>query len=178
MEEQAKKRIKDRGPSGPIIDRAALMQQAVTKRFVEFLDEKGPSNVARGIGVSPQKFYNFKSGVNPNMDTILQVAAAFPGEFDVIYVMTGRRLSPTGEVITPVVDTIQPPAEYVEQAVKNIEKEVETKYQALLAEKDKQINEYRKDKDKMWELVDSLKKDEAYSLPQLLSLKMASPGNS
>ena len=171
METLTEKKSKDRGPSGPVVEAAINMQQSITKRFVEFLDFKGPSVVARAVGISPQKFYNFRSGVNPNMDTLLQVAAAYPDEFDIIYVVTGRKLLATGEIITPVIEPTEPPKEYVEAVVKNLEKEIDEKYKRLLDEKDAQINEARKDKDRMWELINALKKLEGFSLPPLTNYR-------
>lgn len=82
--------------------KAQLRSDGVKDRFVAFVKEKGLAEVAKHAGLNYQVLRNsaFPSGngddkktYRPSLDTIFQVADAYPEEFDLLYIMTGAKAS-------------------------------------------------------------------------------------
>lgn len=89
--------------------RAQLRSEGVKDRFVAFVKEKGLAEVAKQAGLNYQVLRNsaFPSGsgedkktYRPSLDTIFQVADAYPEEFDLLYIMIGE-LTSGGPIILP-----------------------------------------------------------------------------
>lgn len=148
---------KVRGATGPVADKARRASKSITQRLMEFVDKKGHSVVAHATGSKPQKFYALAEGdTKVSLDTVMQVYFAFPDELDLMYVMTGQTAGSQPQ-------NIQIPAEYLQNAVARIEKETEEKYRAQLAEKERQLDVANRDKERMWSVIDTLKKDDPHS---------------
>ncbi|OIN55757.1 hypothetical protein [Arsenicibacter rosenii] len=149
---------KVRGATGPVAEKARRASESITRRLMEFVDKKGHSVVAHATGSKPQKFYALAEGdTKVSLDTVMQVYFAFPDELDLMYVMTGQ---PAGGMSQ---GNNQVSAEYLQNAVSRIEKETEEKYVRLLAEKEKQLDAVNRDKERMWSVIDALKKDDPHS---------------
>lgn len=135
-----------------------------SERLISFvLANGGYSEVAKAIGKSsPQLFYNIRNGINkPSLDTLRELKERFGERFDLTYIITGQRSAQTADYVQKRVDEIQ----------QEVRQTVEAQFAEKLKEKDKLIDAINRDKERMWSVIDALKKLEGFSLPPFTSFR-------